>query len=182
MTQFEFVQVTVAIILGLGLTDILRCLGEQFRHRDEIEVSSLQVGASCLLLVIILVYLWTFWRASDIDWTLPLYLMQVVSAIALSLSAQFIKIDLSSDKSPEAQYFENGTATYISWALAPLSALVFSIGAGIADVNDAGRLVAATLLLSLGLVKKTSYHNVMLTALFLLSVFAGPAITLFELR
>ena len=182
MTQFEFVQVTVAIILGLGLTDVLRSLGEQFRHRHEIEVSSLQVGASCLLLVIIVIYLWNFWLASDVSWTLPLFLMQVASAIALALSAQFIRIDLSSGKTPEAQYFDNCTATFVSWAMAPLFALSFLIAVGNASAGDAGRLVAATLLVSLAFVKRPGYHAIVLTLLLLLSVFAGPAVSLFELR
>lgn len=99
MTQFEFVQVTIAIILGLGLTDILRNLGEQFRNRSEIEVSWLQVGASCMLLLVILIYnLWGFWGALGVNWTLQLFLLQVAPAIALALSAQLIKVDLSSGK------------------------------------------------------------------------------------
>ena len=125
MTQFEFVQVTVAIILGLGLTDILRSLGEQFRSRSEIEVAWLQVGASCLLLLVILIYLWGFWVALEVTWTLPLFMMQVASAIALALSAQFIKVDLSSGKALEAQYFDNGVGTFTLWAMAPLSLCFF---------------------------------------------------------
>lgn len=182
MTQFEFVQVTVAIILGLGLTDILRGLGEQYRYRHEIEISRLQVGASFLLLFIILIYLWSFWLASDVIWNLPRFLIQVVSAIALALSAQFIKIDLSSGKTPEAQYFDNSTATFLSWAVAPLFAFFFAIAVGDMSSVELGRLVAVALLVSLGIVSNPTYHAVMLTVLFLLSVFAGPVVILFELQ
>ena len=182
MTQFEFVQVTVAIVLGLGLTDILRGLGEQFRHRHEIEISRLQVGASCLLLLIILIYLWNFWLTSEVSWTLPLFLMQVMSAIALALSAQFLRVDLTSDRPPEIQYFHNCTATFISWAMAPLFAWFFLIASGDSTLGDAARLVAVALLVSLGFIKRPRYHAVVLTVLLLLSVFAGPATSLFEIR
>ena len=54
MSQFEFVQVTLIVILGLGLTDILRNLGEQYRHRRQVQLSALQVMASVLLMTVIL--------------------------------------------------------------------------------------------------------------------------------
>ena len=182
MTQFEFVQVTVAIILGLGLTDILRGLGEQFRSRSEIEVAWLQVGASCLLLLVILTYLWGFWIASEVTWTLPLFMMQVASAIALALSAQFIKVDLSSGKTLEAQYFDNGTGTFVLWAMAPLFALFFSFATGNVVGTDAVRIGAAILLVSLGLIKSRIYHAVVLVVLLLAATVAFPALVLFELR
>jgi hypothetical protein len=181
LSQFEFVQVTIAIILGLGLTDILRNLGEQFRHRSEVEIAWLQIGASCLLLIVILVYLWGFWIALDVIWTLPLFLMQVASAIALALSAQFLKVDLSSGKSPQAQYFDNGTATFVLWAMAPLFAWLFSFVTGNAGVGDIGRFGAAALLISLGLIKNRTYHWVVLIGLLLLAAVFGPIIGLFEL-
>lgn len=173
---------TVAIILGLGLTDILRSLGEQFRARDEIEVAWLQVGASCLLLVIILSYLWGFWLASDVTWTLPLFLLQTASAIALALSAQFLKVNLSSTKSLEAQYFDNGTATYIVWAMGPVFSLLFAIAAGIAGAIDFSRIVPATLLISLGLIKNRTYHAVVLISLLSLLIVLAPFVTFLDLR
>lgn len=182
MTQFEFVQVTVAIILGLGLTDILRSLGEQFRSRSEIEVSWLQLGASCLLLLVIVIYLWNFWLASEVIWTLPLFMMQVASAIAFALSAQFIKVDLSSAKTLDAQYFDNCTTTYIVWAMGPLFGVSFSIATGNVSGADAGRVGAALLLTSLGLIKNRTYHKAVLIVLLLLATVISPVVGLFEPR
>ncbi len=168
MTQFEFVQVTIAIILGLGLTDILRNLGEQFRNRSEIEVSWLQVGASCMLLLVILIYnLWGFWGALGVNWTLQLFLLQVAPAIALALSAQLIKVDISSGKTPEAQYFNNCTATFTLWATAPLFSMFFSLATGNVNIADAARIGVVILLVSLGLIKNRIYHTVVLSALLL---------------
>ena len=181
LTQFEFVQVTIAIILGLGLTDILRNLGEQFRNRSEIEVSWLQVGASCMLLLVILIYnLWGFWGALEVNWTLQLFMLQVSPAIALALSAQLIKVDISSGKTPEAQYFNNCTATFTLWATAPLFSMFFSL-ATTGNVNiaaDAARIGVAILLVSLGLIKNRIYHTVVLSVLLL----SATSVVFFEFQ
>jgi len=182
LTQFEFVQVTVAIILGLGISDILRSLGEQFRNRSEIEVAWLQIEASCLLLLVILIYLWNFWLASEVTWTLPLFITQIASAIALALSAQFIKADLSSAKTLEAQYFVNCTATYLVWAGGPLFGVFFSMAIGNTSAADAWRVGAAFLLTSLGLIKNRTYHKVVLIVLLLLATVGSPILGLFQLR
>lgn len=177
MTQFEFVQVTLAIVLGLGLTDILRNLGEQFRRRREIEVCWLQVLASCLLLSVILVaYLWSFWTTSNVEWTLLLFLLQAGAAIGLALGAQFIRVDLSSSKSPTAQYFDNCLATYGVWAAAPVFALLFSLSTGTLGAIDASRVLVAVLLVSMGFIRKPIYHAMVLSTLLVIVVVVAPAV------
>lgn len=179
LSQFEFVQVTIAVILGLGLTDLLRNLGEQYRNRNEFEICWLQILASCLLLFIILMYLWNFWSTSRVAWTLPLFALQVASAVALALSAQFIKVDWTSSKTAKAQYFYNRLATFLSWSLAPLFAGIFSVltNDGIVFLPRIGVVV---LLVSLAFVNKQIYHAVVIVALLLMSV-VGLAIGQFEL-
>jgi hypothetical protein len=179
LSQFEFVQVTIAVILGLGLTDLLRNLGEQYRHRNEIEIYWLQIAASCLLLIVILMYLWNFWRASDINWTLPLFLLQVASAVALALSAQFIKVDCSSDKTAETQYFDNRTATFVSWGLAPTFAGFFQV------VTEEGNLAiprigVVILLVFLAITRRPIVHMIVISVL-LMTVAIGLTIGQFEL-
>jgi hypothetical protein len=177
LTQFEFVQVTIAIILGLGLTDILRNLGEQFRRRREIEVSWLQILASCLLLSVILVaYLWSFWTTSNVEWTLLLFVLQAGAAVSLALSAQFIKVDLSAPDSPTAQYFDNCRATYGVWAAAPVFGLLFSLSTGNLGPIEVFRIIVSALLVSMGFIKRPIYHAIVLgTLLFIVTVLA-PAI------
>ena len=179
LSQFEFVQVTIAVILGLGLTDLLRNLGDQFRHRNKIEIYWLQLLASCLLLFVILMYLWNFWSASQVDWTLPLFILQVASAVALALSAQFIKVDWTSSKTAKAQYFNNRLATFVSWSLAPFFSGIFSV-----LTNDGiyflPRIGVFILLVSLAMVNKPIYHALVITALiFTLAI--GLAIGQFKL-
>jgi len=180
MTEFEFVQVTIALILGLGFTDILRNLGEQFRRRNDLAIYPLQVMASCLLLLVILAYLWFFWTSAQLKWTLPLFLLQVGSAVALAFSAQTIKVDCDSPASPEAQYFGNCTATYGSWAMAPLIGVVFSLVSGTSQGPDPLRAAIVILLLSLAFFKRPNYHKAVGSVL-LLAVLVAPFVVQFEL-
>ena len=180
LSQFEFVQVTITVILGLGLTDLLRNIGEQYRHRNKINVYWLQIAASCVLLLVILMYLWNFWLASDVNWTLPLFVLQVTSAGALALSAQFIKVDCSSSKTAETQYFENRTATFVTWSLAPLFAGVFqAITAEVALAIP--RIGVVMLLLSLALTKRPIFHTIVISIL-LLTLIIGLTIGQFQLN
>ncbi len=168
VTEFEFVQVTVAIILGLGITELLRNIGEQIRRRSKIQLYSLQVAASCALVFVILRYLWLFWSNLDVSWTLPLFLLTVCPAIALALSAQVIRVDCDSDTPPKEQYFENSTATYLFWAAAPLSQLVFDAASGYRFTEpDVARLFVIGFLTSLGFIKTPTYHWIVLSGLFI---------------
>ena len=164
MSQFEFVQVTITVILGLGLTDLFRNLGEQYRHRGEIEIYWLQIAASCLLLVVILMYLWNFWRTSNVEWTLPLFMLQVASAAALALSAQFLKVDCASNKTAETQYFDNRVATYVSWSFAPIFAGVFHVVTA-EEILAIPRIVVVFLLLSLAITRNPKVHTTVIIAL-----------------
>ena len=177
MTQFEFVQVTLVIILGLGLTDLLRNLGEQFRHRKEIDVCWLQILASWLLLsVILIVNLWSFWSTSGVDWTLLLFVLQAGSAVALALSAQFIKVDLSSSKPLADQYFDNSLATYSLWAASPIFTLLFSLATDSLSSVDASRIIVVILLISMGFIRKPIYHAIVLSTLLFIVVVIAPTI------
>ena len=181
MSEFEFVQVTVAIILGLGITELLRNIGEQIRRRSKIHLYSLQVAASCLLVFVILRYLWLFWSNLDVSWNLPLFLLTVSPAIALALSAQVIRVDWDSDTQPKEQYFENSTATYLFWAAAPLSQLVFDVVSGyVFTEKDVTRLFVIGFLASLGFIKKPTYHWIVLSGLFI-SLVAGMSQAQFTL-
>ncbi len=182
MSEFEFVQVTIAIILGLGITAILRNIGEQIRRRSEIQMYSLQLASSCLLVIVILRYLWAFWSTLEVSWNLPLFLLVVSSPIALALSAQVISVDCDSAKSPEQQYFENCRATYLFWASAPLFGIFFDSVSGNAYtlLDASARLIVVALLSSLAFTKKPSYHWFALLFL-LIGLVLGMSSSQFEL-
>jgi hypothetical protein len=167
----------VAIILGLGLTDILRNIGEQVRRRHESQLSTVQLLASILLLQVILTYLWQFWAAAEVIWTLPLFLLQTAAAVALALCAQFIRVDTTSARSAEAQYWENCALIYASWAAAPLLSWVFleAAAANIDSSLNVSRFPVIALLGSLALFRRKYYHLAVLALLLAILVFGNVA-------
>ena len=175
MSQFRFVQITIVIILGLGLTEILRNLGGQIRRRSEIEVYSLQIFASCLLLFFILTWLWSFSLSLEVTWNLPLFLLKVIPTIALAFSAQLIGLDFNSTRSPEQQYFENCRPIYLIFASVPLFEVITTTGTAESlpitpeylIVLNIFRVVIAGVVASLGFIKKPSYHWSVLICLFI---------------
>ncbi len=174
MSQFEFVQVTVAIILGLGVTEILRNLGEQIRHRHVLNICPEQIMASALLLCVTLIYLWSFWSNEAVTWTIVLFAVQAASAISLALAAQLIRIDCASEQTPAEQYYSNSVATYIAWASAPGFAMLFILLSR-TDLEsvDYVRLMIIPLLLTLGFVHKPLLHRSVILFLLVTVVFGG---------
>ena len=66
LSEFEFVQITIAIILGLGITAIIRNFSEQIRRMPEVKPYPLQVVASLVMLLVILQTLWGYWSVQDV--------------------------------------------------------------------------------------------------------------------
>ena len=189
MTEFRYVQTTLIIILGLGVTEILRNIGNQIRRRTEIEVYPLQLVVSWSILLFILMWLWNFSQSIDVKWTLPVFLLQMLSPIALALSAQIVGLDFNSKKSPEEQYFDNCTAIYLILAIVPLVAVFttmtnldyMSINRDSLMLINVGRLVQSGFIASLGFIKKPLYHWSVVIGLLI--VFFGSELTfVFELK
>jgi len=189
MTEFRFVQITLVIILGFGVTEILRNIGGQIRRRKEIEVYPLQIVVSCSLLFFILLWLWSFSQSIDVTWTLPIFLLQVLPTIALALSAQIIGMDFNSTKSSKQQYFDNCTATYLILAIVPLLS-VFTTTTNSEYMPftrnhlmliNIGRFVVTGITASLGFIKKPLYHWSVVIGLLIINF--GSALTfIFRLK
>lgn len=189
MTEFMFVRVTIAIILGLGVTEILRNIAGQIRRKSHIEVYPLQVFASLILLFFIIVWLWGFSGSSAVTWTFPVFILKVLPAIALALSAQIIVLDFDSSKSPKEQYFKNSRVVYLILASAPLYELIFtavtlkylSIAVETLKMLIIFRLAGAGVVASLAFIKKPAYHWVVLLGLCIAVIETTTAV-LFKLK
>lgn len=189
MSAFRFVQITVVVILGLGLTEILRNLGGQIRRRSEIEVYPLQIVASCSLLFFILMFLWGFSAYIEVNWNLLLFLLKVIPSIALALSAQLIGLDFNSTRSSEQQYFENCRSTYLILASVPLFGVITTtvtaeslpISGENLIVMNIFRFVVAGVVASLSFIKKPGYHWSVIIGL-LIVVLGWMSAIIFELK
>jgi hypothetical protein len=189
LSQFRFVQIVIVIILGLGLTEILRNLGGQIRRRSEIEVYPLQIFASCLLLFFILTLLWAFSLSLEVTWNFPLFLLKVMPTIALAMSAQLIGLDFNSTRSSEQQYFENCRPIYLILASVPLfEVITTTVTAESLPITpehlielNIFRVVVAGVMASLGFIKKPAYHWSVLIGSFVV-MFGWTSAIIFELK
>ena len=178
MSQFEFVQITFAIILGLGVTTILSGIGEQLRRRDNHPLFALQISSSLLLLLVILAWLWGFWQTRLTYWNFGLFLSYATPSVCLALAANVSRIDSSPTSSSTAeQYFRNAPIFYGLWAGAESIGLVLGfVYAKSLDAYDSqgllifsvSRGIGAALILSLGFVKSVRYHWMVLGLLLLI--------------
>lgn len=178
MSQFEFVQITFAIILGLGVTTILNGLGEQLRQRHTHGLYPLQVASSLLLLLVHLAWLWGFWQTRQTDWHFGLFLAYAIPSVCLALAANVSRIDTSAAaQSSRDQYFRNAPVLYSLWAGAECMGILLGLhyASGLEELDRFGlitfsiiRLVGAGLTLSMGFVKRTGFQWAVLSILFLL--------------
>ncbi len=167
MSQFEFVQVTFAIILGLGVTEILRGLGEQIRARHYLRLYPLHIVASSVILIAIMIGLWGLWFVKGVQWTFPQFLLQAAPTIALALAAHVIRADCSiGADSLREQYFRNSGPAFLLLASVPLLTIVITLtrlderpdDATNLAVITAARLLLAALGASMAFIKRPAYH------------------------
>jgi hypothetical protein len=106
VSSFEFVLITIAIVLGFGISEILAGWGRALRHRQEVRPYPLQLAASAYVLYASIRYLWLLWDARDIEWLFLGYLLTFVPALCLALAAYVVRGDPTSlRRSPKEQYF-----------------------------------------------------------------------------
>jgi hypothetical protein len=120
VSTFEFILVSLAIILGFGISEILSGWGEQMRHRREVRPSLLQVAASAYVLFASLRYLWLLWGARNAQWTFAGYLLTALPALCLALAAYVVRADPTSlRRSLAEQYFDVARPFHLLLAAVP---------------------------------------------------------------
>jgi len=134
MSGFEFVLVLYAIIVGLGISDILKGWGEQIRVRHRMAAYPLQVALSFILMIYGITYLWAMWTFRDTVWTFNLYAAMAVIPLAISLASRVARVDTSMGALPARdQYFQNAKPVFILMALAPAMLILLSFLSPIRD-------------------------------------------------
>lgn len=106
MSSFEFILISIAIVVGFGISEVLAGWGRQLRHRYEIRPYPLQVVASAYILSVSLRFLWTTWTLRELQWTYLSYLLIFIPALLIALSAHLIRVDVTGlRRTPREQYF-----------------------------------------------------------------------------
>lgn len=97
MSQFEFVLVLMSFVVAFAISEILAGWGRQFRQREQVTLSALQLTASALLLLALVQALWGYWNFRDTAWTLGRFLVAFLPLLVLS-TAPFIITPHISDR------------------------------------------------------------------------------------
>jgi len=177
MSVFEFVLVSFAIIMGLGVSEVLAGWADQIRARQRLRPFFLQLGSSAFVLYLSLQYLWMLWLGRNVDWTFPLFLGVAGPGLALALAARVSKVDTSIDAPPvREQYFGNSPAVYSLLMLFPVLILLMSFLSGLREVVpdppdlvavSAVRLLMLAVYVCLALSKNERVHALGLVVLWL---------------
>lgn len=121
MSSFEFILVSIAIVVGLGISEVLADWGRLLRHRHEARPYPLQIVASAFVLALSLRFLWTLWTLRGIEWTYLGYLLVFAPGLALALMAHLTRVELESlRRTPREQYFANRVPLFVMLASFPI--------------------------------------------------------------
>ena len=180
MSEFEFVLVSFAIIVGFGISEILAGWGQQIRARDRLRPFLLQVTSSAFILFFSLLYLWGLWLLRDVEWSFPLFLLVAGPALVVALAAHAVRVDTSADAAPiREQYFQNSGPVFSLLAMFPVFVMAMSFTTSMrGTVPNPPSLVPVTiarvavlaLMLSLAWSKNEKYHWGALGLLWLAAV------------
>lgn len=79
MSDFEFLSVLVSIVIGLGLTHLLRGLGNAFYFRDVHKLDAAHLGWTVAVFFVLVLNWWVFllWRDFGV-WTFSAFLMIIL--------------------------------------------------------------------------------------------------------
>jgi len=123
VSSFEFILISIAIVVGFGISEVLAGWGQQLRLRRELHAYPLQIVASVYLLSLSLRFVWNLWALQGVVWTFLGYLLVFLPALVLALSAHLLRVDvLSLRRTPRAQYFAVQRPLFGLLALFPIFA------------------------------------------------------------
>lgn len=108
MSVFEYLGVILSVIMGLGVTHILAGLSKTIHHRKTVRTYWVQaLWALNVLIYIVTIWWGMFWWSGQQEWAYFQFLLLIVYAILLFLSASLIfPWDFSDNFDFEAHFYE----------------------------------------------------------------------------
>lgn len=91
MSLFEYLSVFLSVIMGLGVTHILAGLSKTIHYRRSVKLFWVHTLWAVNILVYIVIIWWgMFWWSKQVHWSFFEFLMLLLYAIALFLSASLL--------------------------------------------------------------------------------------------
>ena len=165
MTPFEHLAVLISIVLGLGLTQLLMSAHRLVQARERVTFYWLPVAWAAILFVSLIEWWWaSFGLRTQTVWNFFYFLFILLSPVSLYLAAAFAlpEIEPGARYDLRAFYYGNRGWFFAVLAASPaLDALRRAIQAGsVRDFGAWSNLVAAVLLASLAVSRRTWHHTV----------------------
>jgi len=173
LSEFEFVLVTIAIVAGFAISEILAGWSRPILARGDSGYSSLQFLASLFLLFLTLRYVWTLWGVRSSEWHFVHFVLVLTPMLLIALAAHVISMPSESPELDSTEvYFSRARPFFfllaggvVSWTLYDWANLAFIQKAYPAEENWAVlviRGVGVPLFLWLAFTKRRRHHWVAL--------------------
>jgi hypothetical protein len=173
LSEFEFVLVTIAIVAGFAISEILAGWSRPMLARGSSGYSSLQFFASLFLLFLTLRYIWALWTVRLSEWHFLLFVLVLAPMLLIALAAYVISMPAETPEFDSTEiYFARARPFFlllagvmISWTLYEWANLAVIQKAYAAEVNWtvlASRIVGVPAFLWLAFTKQRRHHWVVL--------------------
>ena len=91
MSLFEFLMVMVSIIIGLGISELLRGVARLIRSRRETKAYWVQLVLVAAIFIVFVQQWWEFWQLRELqEWTFALVLLYLAELVGLYLIAHLL--------------------------------------------------------------------------------------------
>ena len=167
MAVFDYLGVMLSVILGLGVTHLLAGLSKAIHHRKTVKFSWIHALWTLNILIYIVIIWWgMFWWNSQEEWSFFEFLLLILYAIFLFLSASLLfPWDIPENFDFEAHFFDTRpwffSVVLLAWCI-DVPETVLKSDAGLRDMPTGYlALVLAHLVLSaVGIFSSNrSYHR-----------------------
>jgi hypothetical protein len=165
---FSYLVVLVSLVLALGLTRVLRGVGQIIQYRDRIDTYWLHLAWVAILFVFHVQFWWSLYGVRTVErWSFPAFLLSLVPPAVLYLMA-VVHFPEGMDEGVdlEAYFFEHHRSFFVLFAVAVASSVVVSLAIAPGQVERSALRVAANqgLVVLLSLVaawtRNEIYHGV----------------------
>ncbi|MDX1495852.1 MAG: hypothetical protein R3253_17405 [Longimicrobiales bacterium] len=177
MSPFEFISVALSIVVGLGVTQLLRGAVTVFRARREHPVDALPVTWAFIVFLTIIQFWWALFEldAADlvVEWSLGAFLLLLWLAVLLYLAAALVLPGRPTDLT--AYFDDDGRWALAMLAVYGMSGLVVNallFGSGLGDPAQIGIYVTLVLLAGVIFVKRRGVR-IALTVIYLLMMLSA---------
>jgi len=173
LSEFEFVLVTIAIVAGFAISEILAGWSRPLLGRGAAGYSSLRFFASLFLLFLTLRYIWALWGVRSSEWHFVHFVLVLAPMLMIALAAYVISMPAAAPELDSAEiYFSRARPFFlllvgvmISWTLYEWANLAVIQKAYASEVNWtvlASRVVGVPAFLWLAFTRRSSHHWVVL--------------------